>query len=165
MLLKAQLKELEKQIEGLLDRIVDASSPSVISAYEGRIAKLEREKILLAERAARTVPPKGRFEEFIELSLEFLSKPWNLYENGSLALKQTVLRLAFAEPLRYSRESGYRTIETTLPFKVLAGFDNPKSEMVRSERLELSRVLPHSDLNAARLPFRHDRTPWMVKVV
>ena len=31
-------------------------------------------------------------------------------------------------------------------------------EMVRSERLELSRVLPHSDLNAARLPFRHDRT-------
>jgi hypothetical protein len=21
-------------------------------------------------------------------------------------------------------------------------------------------VLPHSDLNAARLPFRHDRKPW-----
>jgi hypothetical protein len=36
---------------------------------------------------------------------------------------------------------------------------------VRSERLELSRVLPHSDLNAARLPFRHDRTPWMVSTV
>ena len=31
--------------------------------------------------------------------------------------------------------------------------------MVRSRRLELPRVLPHSDLNAARLPFRHDRTP------
>ena len=160
-----QIKELEKQIEGLLDRIVDASSPSVISAYEGRITKLERERILLTEKAARTVPPKGRFEEFIELSLEFLSKPWNLYENGSLALKQTVLRLAFSEPLRYSRERGYRTIETALPFKVLAGFNNQNSEMVRSERLELSRVLPHSDLNAARLPFRHDRTSWMVLAV
>ncbi|CAN0606264.1 unnamed protein product, partial [Ectocarpus sp. 12 AP-2014] len=34
--------------------------------------------------------------------------------------------------------------------------------VVRSERLELSRVLPHSDLNAARLPFRHDRTVWLV---
>ncbi len=30
--------------------------------------------------------------------------------------------------------------------------------LVRSRRLELPRVLPHSDLNAARLPFRHDRT-------
>ena len=29
--------------------------------------------------------------------------------------------------------------------------------LVRSRRLELPRVLPHSDLNAARLPFRHDR--------
>ena len=38
-------------------------------------------------------------------------------------------------------------------------------KLVRSERLELSRVLPHSDLNAARLPFRHDRTPWMVGAV
>ena len=37
-----------------------------------------------------------------------------------------------------------------------------QSMVVRSERLELSRVLPHSDLNAARLPFRHDRTPWLV---
>jgi hypothetical protein len=29
---------------------------------------------------------------------------------------------------------------------------------VRPRRLELPRVLPHSDLNAARLPFRHGRT-------
>ena len=34
-----------------------------------------------------------------------------------------------------------------------------KMDLVRPERLELSRVLPHSDLNAARLPFRHGRKP------
>ena len=110
-----QLKDVEKKIEDMLDRILDASSPSVVSAYEGRITKLEREKILLNEKAERIVPPKGRFEEFIELSLEFLARPWNIYENGSLALKQTVLRLAFSEPLRYSRENGYRTTETAFP--------------------------------------------------
>ncbi|SMO99741.1 hypothetical protein SAMN06265173_1605 [Thalassovita litoralis] len=130
-----QLKDVEKQIENLLDRILDASSPSVVSAYEGRIAKLEREKILLSEKAVQVVPPKGRFEEFIELSLEFLSRPWNIYENGNLALKQTVVRLAFSEPLRYSRESGYRTTETAFPFKVLAGICSEKREMVRPRRL------------------------------
>jgi hypothetical protein len=40
-----------------------------------------------------------------------------------------------------------------------------RENLVRSERLELSRVLPHSDLNAARLPFRHDRKPWLVRAV
>ena len=147
-----QVRDVEKQMENLLDRIMSATSDSVVTAYEGRLAKLEREKLLLSERVDQIVPPKGRFEEFIELSLEFLAKPWNIYENGNLALKQTVLRLAFSEPLRYSRNDGYRTIETAFPFKVLAGFNSPKSEMVRSRRLELPRVLPHSDLNAARLP-------------
>ena len=35
---------------------------------------------------------------------------------------------------------------------VLSGRQGPRKRMVRSRRLELPRVLPHSDLNAARLP-------------
>ena len=137
-----QLRDVEKQIEVMLDRIVDASTPSVVSAYENRIGKLEREKLLLRERVGSIVPPGGRFEEFIELSLLFLANPWNLYENGDLPMKQTVLRLAFPTPLRYSRESGYRTAETAFPFRVLEGIRTHKSEMVRSRRLELPRVAP-----------------------
>ena len=149
---KKQLCAISKQVESLLNRIVDATNASVISAYETRIEKLEREKILLAEKADKFLPPKGRLEEFIELSLRFLANPYDIYINGGLALKKTVQRLAFAQPLRYSRETGYRTTEITLPFKVLGSFNNQKCEMVRPRRLELPRVLPHSDLNAARLP-------------
>jgi hypothetical protein len=98
----------------------EADNASVIKAYEGKIAKLEREKLLLAEKAARIVPPKGRLEEFIEPALELLGNPWNICENGSLAFKRAVLRLAFSEPLRYSLDSGYRTAETAFPFKALA---------------------------------------------
>ena len=46
---------------------MSATTDSVVSAYEGRLAKLEREKIVLGERVEQIVPPKGRFEEFIEL--------------------------------------------------------------------------------------------------
>ena len=131
-----QLRDSEKQIETLLERIVEADNASVIRAYEGKIAKLEREKLLLTEKAARIVPPKGRLEEFIEPALEFLGNPWNLYENGSLAFKRTVLRLAFAEPLRYSRESGYRTANSAFPFKVLAEISTSKGEMVEPRGVE-----------------------------
>ena len=148
----AQLKDVEREIEEVLDRLVESSSATVAKALEQRVEKLERKKFLLAERAQKSIPPKGRLEEFIELSLQFLASPWDIYKNGSLPVKKTVLRLAFAEPLRYARETGYRTIETSLPFKVLGGISGKKCEMVRPARLELARVLPHSDLNAARLP-------------
>lgn len=105
--LDSQIKEIEGQTEALMDRIVEATSPSVIQAYEARIEKLERQKIRLAEQAAQIVPPKGRLDEFIEHALMFLGSPWILYEKGGFSIKRTVLKLAFAEPLRYSRDGGY----------------------------------------------------------
>ncbi|MEO1611063.1 MAG: hypothetical protein AAFU55_01705 [Pseudomonadota bacterium] len=47
---KRDFKKLEKQIEGLLDRVADAASSSVVQAYERHIAELEREKAVLDER-------------------------------------------------------------------------------------------------------------------
>jgi len=97
----------------------------VIQAYEKRIDKL-------GEQAAMKIPPKGRLEELIEHALTFLGNPWKLYENGSFAFKRTVLKLAFAEPLRYCRHKGYRTAKTTIPFKVLADISNQKCGMVEA---------------------------------
>ncbi len=134
--LEMQLQETGKQIENLLDRIMNASSPSVIGAYEKRIAELERQKIRLTERAESAVPEAGRLTEFIGPALTFLANPWNIYKNGSFALKRTVLKLAFAEPLRYSRNEGYRTAEITFPFKVLADFQSLKCGMVEGAGFE-----------------------------
>ncbi|GKY89297.1 recombinase [Sinisalibacter aestuarii] len=134
--LESQIKDIDGQTEALLDRIVEASSPSVIQAYEARIEKLERQKIRLSEHAAQIVPPKGRLEEFIEHALTFLGNPWFLYEKGGFAFKRTVLKLAFAEPLRYSRDGGYRTAKITFPFKVLADFSTQKCDLVEPRGIE-----------------------------
>lgn len=70
-----QLRNINGQIESLLDRIVEANSASAVSAYEARIEKLERQKIVLNERFENAVPPKGRLEDCMELALKFLSSP------------------------------------------------------------------------------------------
>ena len=132
----AQLRETEKQVETLLERIVESDNPIVVRAYEAKIGKLERKRLLLAEKALKTVPAKGRLEEFIEPALNFLANPWSLYENGSLAFKRTVLRLAFSEPLSYSRKKGYRTAESAFPFRLLAEISSSKSEMVEGAGFE-----------------------------
>ena len=118
-IIRRERKALDKQIEGLLDRIVDAENPTVITAYEKRLDKLEREKLILDEKLKDSGPKQGTFEQLFEHAMEFLSNPWILWESGNLTLRRTVLRLAFAERISYSRTEGLRTPKTTLPFKVL----------------------------------------------
>ncbi len=135
--LKLQLDDLNRQIESLLDRVVEANNSAVVSAYENKIDKLERDKIVLRERIAEAVPDKGRFEDCMELAMRFLSSPWKIYKNGDFAMRQTVLRLAFAEPLRYGPNGMYGTPEFSFPFKYLGNFSGSKSEMVLQGRIEL----------------------------
>lgn len=127
--LRQGIKRIEKQIEGILDRILDSGNETVVKAYEQRVAKLEREKAIAEEKLAKASQPKHTLEEAFELALRFLSSPWNIWKKGDIALQKTVLRLAFLDPVAYSRKQGLRTAEIALPFKVLAGFKCNQCEM------------------------------------
>ncbi len=119
---RRQIADTEKQIENLLDRIMSASSDSVIGAYENKIARLERDKHRLTENLINQMPPRGRFEDMLELSLQFLSSSWKLWESGDFILRRTLLRLAFTSGFSYHRNEGARTPEISLPFKALGVF-------------------------------------------
>ncbi len=136
--LDQQIRDADRQIQSLLDRLVEATSASVVSAYEARIEKLERDKTVLAEKRDKTTPPAGGLEECMELALKFLSSPWNIYKNGDFATRQTVFRLAFSTPVSYRQDGTYGTPDLSFPFRYLAGISGQKSEMVLPERFELS---------------------------
>jgi CRISPR/Cas system CSM-associated protein Csm2 small subunit len=119
---KAELLKIQKQIDALLDRVVDASSPIIVNAYEKRINALERNKLTLVETSQRKDERTGTFEELFELAMRFLSSPSKIWKFGTFEQKKVVLRLTFADRLRYCLESGFRTPKTTIPFNVLEGF-------------------------------------------
>jgi site-specific DNA recombinase len=48
--LRTELAKIDRQVEQFLDRIADTDVPSVVSAYETRIRKLEEQKIVVSER-------------------------------------------------------------------------------------------------------------------
>ena len=135
--LQKSIVGIERQIEQLLDRIVDATNGSVIAAYEKRIAKLEREKAITTEQATMLGTPRHTFEESFEHAMTFLANPWKLWINGGLDRKKTVLRLAFADRITYCRNEGLRTPKIALPFKALTAFRGGKSGMARPGRFEL----------------------------
>ena len=90
------------------------------------------------EKLSRQPGPQRPFEEMFELACEFLSSPWNIWENGALTAKRTVLKLAFAERPAYLRNQGFRTPKTTLPFKLLGDIHMGKCELAEREGFEPS---------------------------
>jgi site-specific DNA recombinase len=126
---KLKVVGIERQIEQLVDRIVEATVPSAITRYEQRIAQLEKEKLLMEESIYST-PPQGRFEELFEHAMSFLSNPYKLWTLGQLAHKRTVLKLAFLDRLTYNRKTGLQTPLIALPFKVLDNLNGANLKMV-----------------------------------
>lgn len=125
----AQLAKVEKQVAQLLERILDASLPSVISAYEEKISRLEEEKLLIREKMASARRPASSFDKTLRTALDFLANPWKLWKSERLEDKQTVLKLAFADRLRYTRKSGFRTADLSMPFKILTQVSGARSLM------------------------------------
>lgn len=106
--LKTELKKLDKQIEQLLDRIVDAGSSTVIAAYEKRISNLERKKLVARDKIINSGQPKLTFDELFEHACSFLSNPLKLWHSDRLEDKKAVLKLVFPGHLKYLRNEGFR---------------------------------------------------------
>lgn len=134
--LKTELTKIEKSIDRLMDRIVDADNDRLVKAYEQRIARLETEKALIIEKTKNATQSTGTFDTAFRTALEFLSDPWKMWENGALSDRRTVLRLVFPKPLAYDREKGLRTAAIAEPFRLLAHFSTPRCGVVGPEGLE-----------------------------
>ena len=134
---KQEIKKLDRKIEQLLDRIVDANSNSIINAYEKRIEQIETEKLIMAENIQKSAKPKHTYGEMFEHALIFLANPQILWHSPRLEDKRTVLKLAFSERLAYDRNGGFRTPKKSFPFKVLDTVLKGKKMMVHPTRFEL----------------------------
>ena len=80
---------IEKQIETRPDRIVKATTASLMSAYEQRIAAREREKTLAAEKSASMGRPRHTLEDSFEHATCLLTSPSKTWVSGRLTLKRT----------------------------------------------------------------------------
>ncbi|MEM7620331.1 MAG: recombinase, partial [Pseudomonadota bacterium] len=116
----------------MLDRIIESENSTAITAYERRIAKLEKDKIVLAEKLENGTGQLRAFSEMFELAFTFLSNPWKIWTSERLEDKRTVLKLTFANKLAYHRNEGFRTPKTAIPFSMLG--DISMGQLLLAER-------------------------------
>jgi hypothetical protein len=121
--LQESLRDIERKIDQLLDRLLKTEGASVITAYERRVRELESQKMLIGDRIASCGKPKVSFDETYRTAVSFLRNPWKLWYSERTEDRRVLLRLVFAERLVYARGAGYRTAKISTPFKLL-GEDN-----------------------------------------
>ena len=133
-----EAKKIEKQIETVMDKLVECASGAVIERFTKRIERLERQALVLRVKADEVVVPQRSFDELFELAVAFLSSPSKLWASGRMDYQNLVLRLTFSDRLEYCPESGFRTPKTTYPFKLLEGLSAGIKEMAEGVRFELT---------------------------
>ncbi len=127
--LAKECADIDKQINDILDRIVDSNSSKVIQAFEKRIDKLEVKKLLLEEKMENLGTPRRPFHAMYRTALQYLSNPYEVWHRGNYAQKRLVQKLTFTDRIGYDRETGYRTPEVSAPFRFLEHL-TPREKMV-----------------------------------
>jgi len=120
--IRRRAAEIEKEIAAFLDRVVETTNSAVAARYEARIAELERERLVMAEKLGSEGAPKKRFEEMFELTLRFLANPCSILEDGLIERRRTVLKPAFEDQFVYCRNGGFRTPKMSIVLRVLDRF-------------------------------------------
>ncbi len=134
--IEGKLKQTDRKIENLLDRIVDADNQNVVAAYEKRIQSLEDDKAVLQEKIEKCGCALPDFDESYRTTFKLLENPHGIWVSGGIEDKITALKLVFAERLQYDHKEGFRTASTSPPIRVLGEFEVIGSEMVRVKGLE-----------------------------
>jgi site-specific DNA recombinase len=146
--LKKEKQLVDRKVDQFLERIVQADSAALITAYERQVRQLEEQRIILEEKIRNCGTVDDSFDEINRTALEFIRNPHERWASADLSGKRLVLKATFARPLAYHRKEGYRTAALSLPFLVLREFSAGKSNMV-----ELSGIEPlASSLRTKRSP-------------
>ncbi|MEM9148029.1 MAG: recombinase family protein [Pseudomonadota bacterium] len=100
----ADIRRIEKKVAAAVARITEADSPSVISAYEHEIKRLEAKRGRIKEQVELARKPLKGFEEIFRTAFGFIANPWNLWSSGDAAAQKLVLRLVFSDACRLLQE-------------------------------------------------------------
>ncbi|MGD9473174.1 MAG: hypothetical protein AB7G24_07790 [Novosphingobium sp.] len=127
--LKAQLSQIERKIEQLLDLLIESDRATDTEMFKKRMREQEQQKALVEDKIARCGTPLAPFDESFRTALDFIGNPQKMWDSDHLEDKRALLKLAFSGNLIYARNEGFRTADFSFPFKVL-GEEKPSEKLM-----------------------------------
>lgn len=143
--LERQLVDIKKQIDTLSDRVVRAMDEKLVRVYEDQIIKSQRDSESLQEKLRSLGFSSVSFETALEVVFGFLENPLVIWRTENINAKRLVLKLVFAEKLKYHPDLGFETAQKSM----LVGLFETIS-INNSQDVEMSGIEPESKKNSMR---------------
>jgi len=125
-----QIRQTERKIDQLIDRITETDSTTLMGAYEAKLKKLEIDKVMLQEKIAKCGTTLPDFENTFQTLEGFLCDPQKMWGYDDIVDQKTALKLLFSEPVRYRRKVGFQTPRKAQIFGLFEAIETGNSEMV-----------------------------------
>lgn len=129
-------QEADQRMTLLTARLVSTDDPALVRIYEEQVKALELRRQLLAVEVTQARQIDTSVDGALGTVLDFIENPLSMWENGDLEDKRLVLKLAFAKPVTFDKETGLGTAVTSLPFTVFRGLSAGKEGMVEEVGFE-----------------------------
>ena len=134
---------LQKEKQQSLDNLacLKASKDLLLKAYTE-----ERDDVIKAEIGDKMKSvcyeieqykvPNGElfvaFDRYLETILEYLSKPYEYWINGSIQIKQMILKLCFQKRLSYVRNGCVGNVDKSLLYRIITPNNTSNNELVKT---------------------------------
>lgn len=123
-----ELKQIESDVDALVESAIATQDPVVRQTYEKKIAALQQKKERLKGRLGET--PYFSIEPALERGRELLANPVSYWRNGNLRKRKIVQERAFEHPIPYDRNSAYRTARFSLIYRIFEASRQDESRLV-----------------------------------
>ncbi|CFX23556.1 Resolvase domain [Candidatus Filomicrobium marinum] len=133
---RAERAKIERQMERVMERLIETDDAALMSAFEAQLRKLQERKLILSEKLKSGTAEKSSFDETYRTALSFLANPRELWDSDDPADRNLFLKLVFTDKLPYHRNGGYRTAPTACIFKAIEGSNDNMFGMVPRAGIE-----------------------------
>ena len=132
----SKIKETDKEIDSLCERLGKIRGEILLRKYESRIEQLEDQKRTLTSQKIDLKDPRFDFGTAKKAAFDFLKEPTRLWRSEKFEDRRTLLKLTVLGVLPYDPQIGFGTARFPLLFELCKIAERDKSKMVEMPGIE-----------------------------
>lgn len=137
--IQKEIRDIEKTINQLEDRIMSTNDSKVIGLYERRLREnLDRKQSLESRLAGEQISVGYNLSDLFEDTKDLLESPCNIWTESDIEKKRLLVRVLFSDKISYWKISGLWTSEIPRIYRDLSLLWSSNSVDLEMARVELA---------------------------
>jgi DNA invertase Pin-like site-specific DNA recombinase len=130
---KQKLESIDQSIEAFLSRLESTTNQTILKIYEGKIEKMEKDKLTLAEEVGeltkQDLMTEAKYRTYLDKALITFKNLEKLWEIGDIKTKRGIQKLLFSGKIKYNINSKYRTSQKSAFYSIILDISESENDV------------------------------------